>query len=367
MQPKQTEETNMSVQYSRRNLLIAGAAGGALAAFGMGPKPAHAQQAKWGFAPALPKAMGELAGVAVGNSMYAMAGLDDADHTPYGMVYRYDGAAPAWTTMRQMALPAHHIAVTAMGGKIYVFGGFVRPSAFIAWQPIANAWEYDPQKDSWRALAPLPRPRGSAQAVAVGGKIYVIGGACSNARDNPAAPILRGSPAHTVVGYVDEYDAATDSWRPRSPMPTPRNHYLAAEVGGKIYAVNGRIGAVFVTMSDVIDLVEEYDPATDQWTLKGRTPTNRGDVAGGAFNGRIYVTGGEYQDTQRKMSFWAVEAFNPAANTWDALPHLQVARHGCAAAFMGNQLHVVGGSFQSDGMPGSASPTSSHEVFEVAT
>ena len=33
------------------------------------------------------------------------------------------------------------------------------------------------------------------------------------------------------------------------------------------------------------------------------------------------------------------------------LPHMQIARHGFAAAFVGNQLHVVGGSFQSDGMP----------------
>jgi len=266
-----------------------------------------------------------------------------------------------------MAVPAHHIAVTALGGKIYVFGGFTRPATVKAWQPTANAWEYDPQADSWKALAPLPRPRGSAQAVAVGGKIYVIGGACSNVRDNPAAPIPLGSPAQIVVGYVDEYDPATNAWRPRSPMPTPRNHYLAAEVGGKIYAVNGRLGAVFVTMSDVTDLVEEYDPASDQWTLKARAPTNRGDVSGGAYNGRIYVAGGEFQDMQRKMAFWAVEAYNPASNTWDALPHMQVARHGFAAAFVGNQLHVVGGSFQSDGMPGAASPMASHEMFEAGS
>jgi hypothetical protein len=119
-------------------------------------------------------------------------------------------------------------------------------------------------------------------------------------------------------------------------------------------------------MSDVIDLVEEYDPAADHWTIKARAPTNRGDVAGGAYNGKIYVAGGEFQDMQRKMSFWAVETYQPATNTWDALPHLQVARHGFAAAFIGSQLHVAGGSFQSDGMPGSASPTVSHEVFDVA-
>lgn len=355
----------MSANLSRRDFLMGMSAVGGLGALGLPTLSAAAEQPKWEFAPPLPMASGELVAASVGDNMFVMGGLNDQTHESRGLVYRYDNKSRVWTTMRPMATPAHHLAVTALGGKIYVFGGFTRPPSIMAWQPTANSWQYDPQTDSWKALAPLPRPRGSAEAVAIGGKIYVIGGACSNVKGDPGAPIPRGSNAHIVVGYVDEYDPAKDTWRPRSSMPTARNHFLAAEAGGKIYAVNGRIGAVFVTMSGVIDLVEEYDPATDRWTLKGRAPTNRGDVSGGEFNGKIYVAGGEYQDTKRKMTFWAVESLDPATNTWEALPHLQVARHGFAAAFVGNQFHVVGGTFQSDGMPGIASPIASHEVFAV--
>lgn len=360
----------MSANLTRRDFLTGMSAIGGLGTLGLLGMPAFSRAAeppKWTMAPPMPKASGELVGVAVGDNMFVMAGLDDEEFAPWGLVYRYDNNSKIWTTMRPMAVPAHHIAVTALGGKIYVFGGFTRPPSIKAWQPIANSWEYDPQNDTWKALAPLPRPRGSAQAVAVGGKIYVIGGACSTARGDPGAAIPRGTNAHIVIGDVDEYNPATNSWRPCTPMPTARNHFLAAESGGKIYAINGRIGAVFVTMSDVIDVVEEYDPATDRWSLKGRTPTNRADVSGGAYNGKIYVAGGEYQDTKRKMTFWAVESFDPASNNWEALPRLQVARHGFAAAFIGNQLHIAGGSFQSDGMPGAASPISSHEVLAMAT
>ena len=42
--------------------------------------------------------------------------------------------------------------------------------------PIDNVWEYDPATKEWKALAPLPTPRGSANAAVVNGKIYVIGG-----------------------------------------------------------------------------------------------------------------------------------------------------------------------------------------------
>ena len=50
-------------------------------------------------------------------------------------------------------------------GKIYVMGGFVPPTDTplplgAAWQPIDNAWQYDPAADSWKSLAPLPTKRG---------------------------------------------------------------------------------------------------------------------------------------------------------------------------------------------------------------
>jgi len=211
----------------------------------------------------------------------------------------------------------------------------------------------------------MPTPRGAGQAVEVNGKIYVIGGVSSTKPGNPGAPIALGSTDQIVVGTNEVYDPATNQWQSRAPMPTARNHYFAAAANGKIYAIDGRIGSVFVTMSDVIDLVEEYDPSADHWSYYGRTPTNRGDVTGGEHDGLLYVAGGEYQDTKRKMTFWAVEVFNPATGAWSSLPHMQVARHGFAATFLGSRLHVMGGGFQSDGMPEVNVTTASHEVIDV--
>jgi hypothetical protein len=181
---------------------------------------------------------------------------------------------------KPMPVPAHHIMVATWNDKIYVFGGFVRPPSIVAWQPIDRAWEYDPATDNWRELAPMPTPRGAGQAVEVGGKIYVIGGARSNKPGEAGAPIPPGSIDQLVVGTVEEYDPATNQWRARSPMPTARNHFFAGAVDGKIYAVDGRIGTVFVTKSDTIDLVESYDPVTDHWAFASRAPTTRGDVTG---------------------------------------------------------------------------------------
>ncbi len=208
--------------------------------------------------------------------------------------------------------------------------------------------------------------RGAGQAVTVGNKMYVIGGVSSSLDGRTSNDIPLGSKlGQTVVGWVDEYDPATNTWRPRASMPTPRNHYFAAEIEGLIYALDGRTGSVFVFGASSTDLIEAYDPAQDVWALVGQTPTTRGGVTGAVYGERIFVTGGEYESSAGKTAFWALEAYDPKKQTWAALPHMKIARHGFAAAVIGDRLHVVGGSFQSDGMPGVNSLTTSHEVLAM--
>ena len=285
--------------------------------------------------------------------------------TPTGYNWVYDPATNAWRDRKPMPVPAHHIMVATAERQDLRVRRFCPPTVRYRLATDRASWEYDPAKDSWKELAPMPTPRGAGQAVEVGGKIYVIGGAMSDKPNEPGRADPTGVPDQIVVGTVEEYDPATNQWRSRAAMPTARNHFFAGAVDGKIYAIDGRIGSVFVTKSDTIDLVEAYDPATDHWTLAGRAPTTRGDVTGDVHNGLLYVAGGEFQDFERKMTFWAVEVFDPATGAWTTLPHMQVARHGFAAAFVGNKLHVMGGGFQSDGMPDVDPTTSTHEVIDL--
>ncbi len=249
--------------------------------------PASAQDSKWRMATPMLSPQGEITSAVIGKKWYVFGGYDAPNVQARGIVTVYDAAADSWTNKQNMLIPAHHAAAVALDGKIYVFGGFVGVPGGKAWQPINSALMYDPDADSWKELAPMPTPRGSAVAVALGGKIYVIGGAHANIPGKPMTePLWVGVPT-IVVGTVEVYDPATNTWQSRAPMPTGRNHFMAAVVDGKIYAVDGRLGMPFVTMSDVTDLVEMYDPTTDQWTYKGRAPTRRGDVAGDVYNGKI--------------------------------------------------------------------------------
>jgi N-acetylneuraminic acid mutarotase len=310
--------------------------------------PGAFAQAKWEKLAPFPEPAEEILGVAAGGKMYVFAGLIPF-WKPKGLVYEYDPSSNQWAKKRPMALPSHHVAFTEYHGKIYAFGGFVYPtSGPAAWVPINNAWEYDPAADSWKALAPMPSKRGSPVAAAVGDKIYVIGGV--SILPGATETALDFKTPQASVGTVEEYDPATNTWRERSPMPTPRNHTTAAAVNGKIYVIGGRVGAAFIGLASDISVVEEYNPATDKWSApRSRMPTARSALGSGAINGKIYVAGGEFQDPHMMATFKAVEAYDPASDSWSIMPSMPVSRHGLAAGVIGNRLILVGGDVQSSG------------------
>src|SRR5512134_2221882 len=157
-----------------------------------------------------PDASEELYGISSGGKLYVMGGLAPG-WTPKGLVYEYDPDKNTWIKKKNMPLPSHHVAVTELNGKIYVMGGFTKPAKGpTAWVPIDNAWEYDPAEDAWKALAPLPTKRGSPNAVAHNGKIYVIGGA--SVHPGSKEPAVHPARPHRAVSTNEVYDPATNTW-----------------------------------------------------------------------------------------------------------------------------------------------------------
>jgi N-acetylneuraminic acid mutarotase len=264
-----------------------------------------------------------------------------------------------------MPLPSHHVALAEIGGKIYVVGGFRLPdSGPAAWQPIDNVWEYDPAADSWKALAPLPTKRGSANAVVVSGKIYVIGGA--GLHPGSKETVVHPTRPHRALDTNEVYDPATNRWEARSAMPTARNHAAAAAVGSRIYVIGGRIGSAFISRASNTDVVEMYDPVTDQWgPLLASMPTARSAGSWGVFRDRIYVAGGEQRTPEFQKTFRAVEAYDPAANRWTILPPMDFPRHGMAGDIIDGKFHLVSGDVASGGAPGAHIDTNVHEVLDI--
>jgi N-acetylneuraminic acid mutarotase/Flp pilus assembly protein TadD len=326
----------------------------------------------WKKAAPFPEPDEELYGAAVNGKMYVIGGWDDGKAR--GANYEYDPATDKWTKKQSMPRPAHHAALATANGKIYVLGGFVPPKESQvpvggAWEPIDDAWEYDPASDSWKSLAPLPGKRGSALAVEVGGKIYVIGGATTVEGSKDSYFTFFG-PAR-ILSTTDVYDPATNKWESRRPMAVPRNHAFGGAVNGKIYVIGGRTGHAFILSATNTDVVEEYNPVTDMWSApKERMPTPRSGGAWGTDGRMIYVAGGEVTTNKEVGAFRGIEAYDPAINTWITLPFMPMPRHGVAGAVIGNEFHLVSGMVQSAGAltfldPHLNTHTAAHDVLEL--
>jgi N-acetylneuraminic acid mutarotase len=291
-----------------------------------------------------------------------------------GANYEYDAATDRWTKRTPMPRPVHHAALAAVNGKIYVFGGFVAPATTAiplgaAWEPVADAWEFNPATDSWKPIAPMPGKRGSAIAAAVDGKIYVIGGA--TAMEGAKEPFFTAFGPARVLGTNQVYDPATNTWETRNPMSVPRNHAFSGVVNGKIYVIGGRTGHAFILSATNTDVVEEYNPASDMWSMpKERMPTARSGGASGTDGRFIYVAGGEVTTTELVGAFRAVEAYDPVTNAWMTLPSMPMPRHGVAGGVIGRRFHLVSGMIQSAGAltfldPTLSTHTAMHDILEL--
>ena len=286
----------------------------------------------------------------MGNTgLYAIGGssLSAGSGSAVATVEEYSPSTNTWTTQASMPTARFNIGVaTAADGKIYVFG---------SWQEVEA---YDPATNTWAAKASMPTPRfGPGVAMANNGKIYQIGGG-----NGPS-----------VYSTVEEYDPATDTWAIKASMPTPRyNLGAATAANGKIYAVGGFTAQDATGSCCRVDVVEEYDPATNTWTTKTRALTARahlGLIA--ATNGRLYMVGGS---TISGAPATAAEEYDPATNSWKTQPGMPTPRWGAGVAIANNgKFYAIGGggpvdaneeaTFDSITTPTPVLPTPDFEIY----
>lgn len=122
----------------------------------------------------LPTPRNSSAGAVLNGVLYVMGGRTVRGGNS-AAVEVYDPLSDRWEQARPMPKAQAGLAAAVSGGKIYAFGGEYFSAA--GGGVFADAWEYDPRADRWRAIAAMPRPRHGLGAVAMGGAIYVMGGA----------------------------------------------------------------------------------------------------------------------------------------------------------------------------------------------
>lgn len=219
-------------------------------------------------------------------------------------VESYDDSTGRWERMPDLPIGVDHpMAATVTGLQssapqgVFVFGGYMAG-------PTARSFRFDLTARRWEEIAPMPAPRAAGAAVAVGDRIFIVGGA-----DGPR-----------LIAPTYEYNVSTRSWRTVAAIPTPRDHLSAVELDGRACAVGGRR----LSMSQNVATFECYDPRTDRWDRLPDAPTARGGSGAAQYDRRVYFVGGE----QPSGTFREVEIYDARTNAWTRGPDLPTARHG---------------------------------------
>jgi N-acetylneuraminic acid mutarotase len=242
-------------------------------------------------------------------------------------------APDRWSTAPRYPIAVDHAMAagvdTAGTPGLYVFGGNVNGVA------VARSFRFFGDQ-GWREIAPMPAPRSQGAAVAIGGRIVVVGGAQNDRLVSPT--------------YV--YETATDRWTTAAPIPTPRDHLGGAALDGRVCAVGGRRLSLLQNLATF----ECYDPAADRWQSMPDAPTARGGIGAATIGSRLFVAGGE----QPLGTFSEVDVFDASAAKWTHAPALPTARHGLGVVAVGSTLYVMSG-----GPTPGASQTAVCEALDV--
>ena len=235
-----------------------------------------------------------------------------------------------WTSRQASSISREYAAVAVVNDRLYVLGGQLTDTGTIPGPATAAVEVYDPQTDSWSASPSMPTARMGLVAAEAGGKLYAIGGS------------INGYSMET--GAVEEFDPGTQTWTTRASMTTPRCFAAGALVGGRIYVMGGRKAGDLAGR----DVAEVYDPATDSWSSVAPMPTGRSELAAAESNGRLYFAGG-YADLMRQW-VGTLEAYNPTDDSWSARNSMPTPRSHLALAAVAGKVLAAGGENVSRGL-----------------
>lgn len=233
--------------------------------------------------------------------------------------------------------------------------------------------EIIPFNPCWTKLNDLQRSRSHHISVVVNDRLYLMGGLkrrdveeydfltdtwtrkadIPTPRQGLSGCAINGK-IYTIGGVSDEdgpnifhstvevYDPVSDTWTEKTPMPTARVNHTSIAFDGKIYVIGGQIGPLPATLYNTIEI---YDPETDEWTtlVPGDGFILRWGHSACLLDGKIYVIGGSSETSTPRTSLQTVQEYDPVANTWKNMSDMPTGRFHASIASVNDKIYMIGG------------------------
>ncbi|KAL2100049.1 hypothetical protein ACEWY4_004443 [Coilia grayii] len=195
---------------------------------------------------------------------------------------------------------------------VYVVGGWS------ADDPSCPIEQFCTEYNEWKMTTPLMRHRRDAGVCAVGGFIYMVGGADEI----------------TCFSGMERYDPSQSVWNSELPsLSSPRSKVCVCEMDGYLVCIGGFDGHTY------LNSVQRYDPTCNAWSKLASMQRKRGGATAVVMDGQLYVIGGNDGSTVLD----SVERFNPVDGCWAVCPPLRCPREGAGSTVFLGRIYVAGG------------------------
>ncbi|NTW80237.1 MAG: S8 family serine peptidase, partial [Geobacteraceae bacterium] len=211
------------------------------------------------------------ASATLGDTIYLAGGDTGFEPWNTGVVQYYNTSNAQSQQIGSLLTPRFRMNGAILNSKMYVVGGIGSNGLLDS----IEEFNLDPLNYASSVKATMPQPSTLAGVVAVGSKIYIIGGGTGGG----------------VTGACYEFDpnALPESqFTPKATMLIPGEVRNAVEYNGKIYVVG-----VIDGTGGFNGAIQEYDVANNSWRIVEYLPTPRYAMASEVVNGTLYVIGGD--------------------------------------------------------------------------
>ncbi|KAI9039300.1 Kelch repeat-containing protein [Aspergillus affinis] len=152
----------------------------------------------------LPESRQHGSGAVIGDTFYVAGGRRFGQENTRDTVFELDltNQATGWrTSSGHMSVPRGGLSGSAVGSKLYTFGGEGNPTTYTG---LFNQSEvFDTVSQRWRKLAPMAVPRHGTQAATLGGRVYIPGGGLQ--QDGKNVTIDGVTAIHRSTSHFDAY------------------------------------------------------------------------------------------------------------------------------------------------------------------
>jgi N-acetylneuraminic acid mutarotase len=275
----------------------------------------------WATAPSLPSKASWLVAMAYGGYIYVAGGLDEL--TSLTKTYRFDPGTNSWddAAIADLSVGRWGSASGFLNGKWMIAGGYVNnqiSASVIGWDPLSGGWSV--LDDMLQAQA---RTRGGS----IGSAFYVVGG-------RKPTDVYTGSTDNQRFQDVPCQACQSFGWTPASGYPQGIVRYGFGQLGDEFYIFGG------VSDGDVVNTVRKFNTQTNTWIDLAPLPVAGEALSAAYWNGKFYVTQG--------AGGTAFQAYDIATNSWSALAPVPVSNsYGAALGAYNGYVYMAGGEWSS--------------------